>query len=334
LPAPTVNFTVNTSTGSAGATANLVGVVTGPDVPGGKGRQYIYWNGIRMPAGATGQIVAKGARNESYAKFTVAPSCPPLGTVRGSAFEDYNLNGVRDPGEPGIGAASWKVTAGGNWFICGYVGGDSTYGPTVTPGTYSVIPIAQPGWRATTPPRIALVKQLGVAALNNDLGFIRDPRSSGDFCGQYAPPNPNPIPPPITSTPIPSTLASYRIFNTLLAAANASGVIDILNEPGPYTLFAPTDAAFTKLPAGTLDRLLKHPLSLAELLKCHIVPGIVEPSDFTRRAASTQTLGARRVILRATNGSLTVNGRNIAEVLDASNGEIYIIDAVLFISRR
>ena len=161
---------------------------TGSEVPNGEARQFVYLSDSPLVPGVTGAVIAKGQRNEAYATFTVDEECPPLGSVRGTAFEDLNRNGAHDAGEPNLGAASWKLTAGGDWFICGYVGGDSTFGPTVKPGTYTVVPIAQPGWVATTPPRTALVKKLGVAALNNDIGFVRAANASGSYCGQYAPP--------------------------------------------------------------------------------------------------------------------------------------------------
>jgi uncharacterized surface protein with fasciclin (FAS1) repeats len=299
-------------------------------VPGGQGTQYVYWNEINLAPGATGQVVARGSRNESYASFTVANDCPPLGSVRGSAYEDLNLNGVRDPGEQGIGTASWKVTAGGDWFICGYVGGDSTFGPTVKPGTYSVIPIAQPGWRATTLPRTTLVKSLGFAALNNDIGFVRA-ASAGDNCGQYAPPT-LPQPGPILFDAA-TTLANYGAFNTLLTAANAAGVTGLLAGPGPYTILAPTDAAFVKLSPARINQLLRNPKQLAEALKCHIIPGVVDPALLVGTKGRTlQTLCTRTVTLRvAKNGQLLANNAIVGEIIPTSNGVIFALDRVLFV---
>jgi uncharacterized surface protein with fasciclin (FAS1) repeats len=328
LPAPTVDF--NLLPNGPGAPARLVGSIAGESVPGGKGRQYVYWNDLKLTPGTRGTVIARGARNESYATFVVANDCPPLGSVRGSAFEDFNANGVRDLGEPGIGTASWKVTTGGDWFICGFVGGDSTYGPTVTPGTYTVLPIAQPGWRATTPPRQALVKTLGFAALNNDIGFVKA-ASSGDNCGQYAPviaPQPSPI-----LLDAATTLANYKVFNTLLAAANAAGVTSVLAGPGPYTILAPTDAAFANLSPARLNALLRNPAQLAELLKCHIIPGVVDPAQLVgTKGRSFKTLGVRSVTLRvARNGQLLANNANVGEIIPASNGQILALDRVLFV---
>lgn len=326
-PAPQVSF--NIPPNGPGASAGLVGSTTN-DVPGGVGRQYVYWTGLQLPAGAQGQVVAHGVRNESYATFTVADDCPPLGSVRGAAFEDFNGNGVRDLGEPGIGTASWKVTAGGDWFICGYVGGDSTFGPTVTPGTYSVIPIAQPGWRATTPPRSALVKQLGFASLNNDIGFARA-NSGGDNCGQYAPVlgSAQPLPNPMVFDAA-TTLANYNVFNTLLTAASVAGVRDVFSAPGPYTILAPTDIAFGALSPATLNRLLANPRPLADILKRHIIPGVVNPASIGTRGRTFRTLGARSVTLRVRNGVLYANNAIVGDVESASNGAIFVLDRVLF----
>jgi uncharacterized surface protein with fasciclin (FAS1) repeats len=301
-------------------------------VPGGQGTQYVYWSDFGLVPGTTGTVVARGSRNESYANFTVSGDCPPLGSVRGSAFEDVNSNGLRDPGEPGITTASWKVTAGGDWYICGYVGGDSTYGPTVTPGTYSVIPIAQPGWRATTPPRTALVKQLGFAALNNDIGFVRAVNSAGDYCGQYAPPA---LPPAGPSTlDAAATLANFGAFNTLVSAAHAAGLTDVLAGPGPYTVLAPTDLAFSQLPPARIASLLRNPRQLAELLKYHIIPGLVDPAQLVglRRGRVYRTLGNRSVTLRvASNGQLMANTAIVGEIIPASNGAILALDRALFV---
>lgn len=330
-PAPQVDFGILPA--GPGAAAKLIGVTT-DGLPDGVARQYVYWNDIGLTAGASGQVIARGARNEGYATFVVDADCPPLGSVRGSAFEDRNSNGIRDAGEPGIGTASWKVTAGGDWFICGVVGGDSTFGPTVKPGTYTVIPIAQPGWRATTPPHIALVKRLGYAALGNDIGFVRAP-SAGDNCGQYAPPlaafaAPAPVAQPVVQD-ADAWLSSNGAFSALLQAADLAGVRALFSAPGPYTILAPTDAAFDQLSPSGRDRLLNNPRLLAEVLKCHIIPGVVDLAGIGTRGRTFRTLGARSVTLRVRNGALYANDAIIGEVVPVSNGVILVPDRVLFV---
>ncbi len=328
LPAPTVDFKILGV--NIGAQAGNVGSITGSGVPGdGKGRQFVYWSDMKLQPGQMGEVRARGARNESYARFTVANDCPPLGSVRGSAFEDLNRNGARDPGEQGIGTASWKVTAGGDWFLCGYVGDDSTFGPTVKPGTYTVIPIAQPGWRATTPVRTTLVKKLGEATLNNDLGFVRAPNASGDNCGSYAPPG-NVLPVAGPLDPV-NTLANYGVFNTLLGALNSTGLAQALSGPGPFTVLAPTDIAFGKLSKATQDRMAKFPGSLTELLKCHVIVGTVDIKSIGPNGKTFETLGARPITLRVRNGTLYANNAIVGEVAQTSNGAVLVIDRVLFV---
>ncbi len=330
LSAPRVSFNVQPSGPSA--SANLVGSTTS-DVPGGIGRLFVYWNEVALAPGAQGDVVARGARNESYASFIVDTDCPPLGSVRGSAFEDLNRNGVRDPGEPGIGTASWKLTAGGDWFICGFVGGDSTFGPTVLPGTYSIIPVAQPGWLATTSPRTALVRQLGYASLNNDIGFVRAPGARGDVCGQYAPAPapPQPLPPPAGQDAA-SALTAFGSFNTLLLAAEIAGISAIFGAPGPYTFLTPTDVAFDRVPSTTLNRLLNNPRQLATVLRSHIIPGVVDATAISARGRTFRTLSGRAVTLRVQNGVLYANQAIVGESAPTSNGVVFVIDRVLFVN--
>lgn len=327
-PAPQVDW--STADGK-GTSAGLVGKITGSDVPNGQGAQFVYWNSIGLNAGATGQVIARGVRNDAYARFSVDGECPPLGSVRGSAFEDLNHNGIRDAGEPNIGTASWKLTAGGDWFICGYVGGDSTFGPTVTPGTYTVIPVAQPGWVATTPPRSALVKRLGVAALDNDIGFARAANSKGQYCSQYAPPANVAVPLPAPAQAPTDVLAANGVFTKLLAGLNSTGLAGVVNGPGAYTIIAPTDAAFAALSPATQRRLASNPKALEELLRCHIILGNVDLGSLGPRAKAFPTLGARKVFLQVRNGQLLVNGVVVGDAIPTSNGQIWVPSRVLFV---
>lgn len=334
LSAPQVNFSIPPSGPSA--SANLVGATT-DGVPGGIGRLFIYWNEIALSPGANGEVVARGARNERYASFIVDAECPPLGSVRGSAFEDVNRNGARDPGEPGIGTASWKLTTGGDWFICGVAGGDSTFGPTVLPGTYTVIPVAQPGWLATTPPRMALVRQLGFASLNNDIGFARAPGSPGDVCGQYAP-----VPATLQSLPpaqplLPqsghdalSLLRSLGDFDRLLQTADRAGMSAMFSAPGPYIFLAPTDGAFDRVPSATLEQMLNDPRRRAVVLRSHIIVGGIDTTTLGARGRSVRTLTGRTVTLRMRDGALYVNDTRASDPMPVGNGLVLVIDRVLF----
>ena len=124
------------------------------------------------------------------ATLTYATSCVTIGSVRGMAFEDKNANGKWDAGEPSLGGMWYKVTGGGDWYVCGYVGDDNTYGVTVKPGVYYVIPVAPKGYRATTPNLMTEVKRGddGIwVSLSNNIGFLKDDKAVGESCDQYHP---------------------------------------------------------------------------------------------------------------------------------------------------
>lgn len=120
------------------------------------------------------------------------------------------------------------------------------------------------------------------------------------------------------------------VFSTLLAAAEAAGLVDTLNGEGPFTVFAPTDEAFAALPEGTLDALLADTDQLSEILLYHVVPGEVKAADVVGLTSATTvqgsdiaiTIDGETVVL---NGSANVVTTDVA----ASNGVIHIIDAVL-----
>jgi uncharacterized surface protein with fasciclin (FAS1) repeats len=121
-------------------------------------------------------------------------------------------------------------------------------------------------------------------------------------------------------------------FNTLAAALTAAGLVDTLKGPGPFTVFAPTDAAFAKLPAGTVETLLKpeNRAQLISILTYHVVPGDIRASQLLGKVTPATTVQGRRVIVNGQNGQVRVNGVNVvsADVL-ASNGVIHVIDTVL-----
>ncbi len=117
---------------------------------------------------------------------------------------------------------------------------------------------------------------------------------------------------------------------TLVAALQAAGYVDVLSNAGPFTVFAPTNAAFEKLPKGTVEGLLK-PESKADLrniLEYHVYVGKLDQSFFK----DGQTLGmvnGGKVALDVKDGKVTVNGANIVASVPCSNGIIHVIDAVL-----
>jgi uncharacterized surface protein with fasciclin (FAS1) repeats len=127
------------------------------------------------------------------------------------------------------------------------------------------------------------------------------------------------------------TASEAGSFGTLLAAAKAAGLADALSGDGPYTVFAPTDEAFEKLPAGTVQSLLKpeNKDKLAAILKYHVVPGRVLASDAVA-AQTAETLQGGAVRIRIQEGRLTVDGANvISSDIEASNGVVHVIDSVI-----
>lgn len=120
-------------------------------------------------------------------------------------------------------------------------------------------------------------------------------------------------------------------FGTLLAAAEAAGLVETLRSAGPFTVFAPTDAAFDKLPEGTVEALLQDPERLAAILEYHVVPGRITAGDVLEAGAATPTTAqGRRLDVRVVDGKVMVDGATVVQAdVEASNGVIHVIDAVL-----
>jgi len=118
-------------------------------------------------------------------------------------------------------------------------------------------------------------------------------------------------------------------FTTLLAAAEAAGLVETLTGAGPYTVFAPTDDAFAKLPAGTVESLLKDKEKLTQILTYHVVPGKVMASDVTGMTSATTVEGSDLAI-KVENGKVMINDATVVTAdVQASNGVIHVIDTVL-----
>jgi uncharacterized surface protein with fasciclin (FAS1) repeats len=120
-------------------------------------------------------------------------------------------------------------------------------------------------------------------------------------------------------------------FKTLVAAVNAAGLAETLQGPGPFTVFAPTDAAFAKLPAGTIDALLANKQKLASILTYHVVSGKVVAADITRmNGATPTTVNGQKLNVTVRGGKVYVNDAQVTTAdVYASNGVIHVIDAVL-----
>lgn len=120
-------------------------------------------------------------------------------------------------------------------------------------------------------------------------------------------------------------------FNTLVAAVKAAGLVDTLKGAGPFTVFAPTDAAFAKLPAGTLESLLKpeNKGKLQEILKYHVVPGRVMAADVVKLTTAT-TVQGQDIAIKAGGGGVMVDSAHVVKTdVIASNGVIHVIDSVI-----
>lgn len=109
----------------------------------------------------------------------------------------------------------------------------------------------------------------------------------------------------------------------------AAGLVATLQGPGPFTVFAPTDAAFAKLPAGTVEALLKDKAKLAAILTYHVVAGRVEAKDVVKLTSATTVNGAP-VTVKVVNGKVLINNATVtAADVQASNGVIHVIDTVI-----
>jgi uncharacterized surface protein with fasciclin (FAS1) repeats len=121
-------------------------------------------------------------------------------------------------------------------------------------------------------------------------------------------------------------------FTTLAAALSAAGLVETLKGTGPFTVFAPTDAAFAKLPAGTVESLLRpeNRAKLVSILTYHVVPGNVTSNLLLGKVTPAKTVQGQTVTVNGLNGGVKVNGVNVIQAdVTASNGTIHIIDTVL-----
>ena len=116
-------------------------------------------------------------------------------------------------------------------------------------------------------------------------------------------------------------------FKTLVAAVQAAGLVDTLKGPGPFTVFAPTDEAFAKVPKDALDALLKDKAALTKVLTYHVVSGKVMAADV--KAGKVRTVQGQELTLGTTGGVTVDNARVTAADVVASNGVIHVIDTVV-----
>jgi uncharacterized surface protein with fasciclin (FAS1) repeats len=137
---------------------------------------------------------------------------------------------------------------------------------------------------------------------------------------------------PSPTADIVDTAVAAGQFKTLAAALTAADLITTLKGAGPFTVFAPTDAAFAKLPAGTVEDLLKpeNKAKLAAVLTYHVVSGKVMSSDLAGKVTDAATVQGQTVKVDATGSGVMVNNATVTGAdVQASNGVIHIIDTVL-----
>ncbi|MCL4305848.1 fasciclin domain-containing protein [bacterium] len=128
-----------------------------------------------------------------------------------------------------------------------------------------------------------------------------------------------------------ATAISAGSFNTLVSAVQAAGLVETLQGPGPFTVFAPNDAAFAKLPKGTLEALLADKAKLASVLTYHVVSGTVTAADALKLAGKdAATVNGQSFKVTVRDGAVMVdNATVIATDIQCSNGIIHVIDTVI-----
>lgn len=125
------------------------------------------------------------------------------------------------------------------------------------------------------------------------------------------------------------TAVAAGSFKTLAAALDAAGLVETLKGPGPFTVFAPTDAAFAQLPAGTVDGLLKDKAKLTSILTYHVVPGKVMAADVIKLDGA-KTVNGQSVTIKVVDGKVQVDNAAVTQAdIETSNGVIHVIDTVL-----
>ena len=124
------------------------------------------------------------------------------------------------------------------------------------------------------------------------------------------------------------TAVSAGSFKTLATALQAAGLVDTLKGPGPFTVFAPTDKAFAKIPNADLDALLKDKAKLTAILTYHVVPGRVAAADV--KPGAVKTAQGQSLTVKTEGGKVMVDGATVTKTdIAASNGIIHVIDRVV-----
>ncbi len=180
---------------------------------------------------------------------------------------------------------------------------------------------------------VAVAAGLSLAACSSSSdGTATSPTAPMSAAAESAAPSEEAMAPseaPMAAGDIIDIASTTEGFSTLTAAVTAAGLVDTLKGAGPFTVFAPTDAAFAALPAGVLDALLlpENKDALAKILTYHVVAGNVLSTDITD--GDVPTVEGQNVTLSTADG-VTVNGANVVQAdIVTSNGVIHVIDAVI-----
>lgn len=167
------------------------------------------------------------------------------------------------------------------------------------------------------------------------LGLLVLPMIGGLACSKEESPTPGDTTArkPVASAPkdIVDTAVAAGSFKTLANALTAAGLVETLKGEGPFTVFAPTDAAFAKLPAGTLEDLLKpeSKAKLSAILTYHVVPGKVMAKDVVG-LSSAKTVNGKALKIAVKDGTVMVDNARVTQTdIECSNGVIHVIDAVM-----
>jgi len=167
-------------------------------------------------------------------------------------------------------------------------------------------------------------------------GGAQEPPATAETATTDAPPPVSDAPSPMNEPPAPTsnivqTAAAAGSFTTLVAAIKAAGLVETLSGPGPFTVFAPTDEAFKKLPAGTVESLLKpeNKDKLVAILTHHVVPGRLMAKDVIGEK-SLKTVQGQNLTVMVMGSMVHINDAMIAKTdIAASNGVIHVVDSVI-----
>lgn len=127
------------------------------------------------------------------------------------------------------------------------------------------------------------------------------------------------------------TAVAAGTFKTLVAAVTAAGLVETLKSAGPFTVFAPSDAAFAKLPAGTVENLVKpeNKAKLVKILTLHVISGKVMAADVTGKKLSPKSVEGEELHVDGTHGVVVNGAKVVGADIACTNGVIHVIDAVI-----